>query len=397
MRIVIVTPLFPTSAEPYRGNAIYATAKALQEHAEVQVVCPLLTYPNWTGFRPRSFRYNRIDKSYQPGDIPTHYIEYPALPIATRPFNGATCARYILPVLEKLRPDIILSYWIYPEGLGAVKAGNALGIPVITGSRGSDLHGNRDPFSSSRVKQVLDGADYVITVSEALRRTAIERGADPKRVRTIQNGCDGEIFRLESRAEARTELGIAHDTELVLFNGWIAPLKGIWDLLEAVRRLAPSHPKLEVACIGEGDSEREWQAAIENGGLARKFQLLRRRKPPEIARWLSASNLLCLPSHTEGCPNAVVEALSCGRAIVATNVGGIPELVSPESAILVSPHRPGQLADALDLGLRRQWDEQLIATRSRRSWREVAQETFEVCVGVAGAGRRESLHATSRK
>ena len=164
-----------------------------------------------------------------------------------------------------------------------------------------------------------------------------------------------------------------------------------------MRRLAPSHPKLKIACIGEGDSETEWQAAIENAGLSGKFQLLRRRKPPEIARWLAASNVLCLPSHTEGCPNAVVEALSCGRAIVATNVGGIPELVSPESAILVSPHRPNELADALDLGLRRQWDEQSIATRSRRSWREVAQETFEVCMIVAGAGRRESLHATSQK
>ena len=394
MRIVIVTPLFPTSEEPYRGNAIYETAKALQKHAEVQVVCPLLTYPDWIRFRPRSFRYNRINKHYQPGEIPTHYIEYPALPVVTRPLNGTTCTRYITPVLRKLHPDIILAYWIYPEGLGAVKAGNALGIPVITGSRGSDLHGNRDPFSSARVKQVLDGADFVITVSEALRRTAIERGADPKRVRTIQNGCDGEIFHHGSRSEARTELGIAQDTELVLFNGWIAPLKGIWDLLEAVRRLAPSHPKLKIACIGEGDSETEWQAAIENARLSDRFRLLRRRKPPEIARWLAASNVLCLPSHTEGCPNAVVEALSCGRAIVATNVGGIPELVSPESAILVSPHKPDELADALELGLRRQWDEQSIATRSRRSWQEVAQETFEVCVDVAGAGRRKSLQAS---
>jgi len=382
MRIAISTPLFPTSAEPYRGNAIYQTAKALQKYAEVEVVCPLLTYPDWINFRPRSFRYNRIDKNYKPGNIPTHYVEYPALPVLTRPFNGDNCGRYITPVLRQMNPDVILAYWIYPEGLGAVTAGAHLGIPVIAGSRGSDLNGNRDPFSAGKVAKVLERADFVLTVSEALRRTAIERGADPRRVRTIHNGCDTSIFRPANRSAARAELGIAESTQLVLLNAWIAPLKGIWDLLDAVRHLSPSHPKLEVACIGEGDSEIEWRSAIEKAGLSARFLLLGRRKASEVSQWLAASDLLCLPSHTEGCPNAVVEALSCGRPVVATNVGGIPELVSPEAAILVPPRSPQDLAEALKLGLTRQWDEQAIAKKSRRSWEQVAQETFEVCASV---------------
>jgi glycosyltransferase involved in cell wall biosynthesis len=170
-----------------------------------------------------------------------------------------------------------------------------------------------------------------------------------------------------------------------LLNAWIAPLKGIWDLLDAVRHLSPSHPKLEVACIGEGDSEIEWRSAIEKAGLSARFRLLGRRKASEVSQWLAASDLLCLPSHTEGCPNAVVEALSCGRPVVATNVGGIPELVSPEAAILVPPRSPQDLAEALKLGLTRQWDEQAIAKKSRRSWEQVAQETFDVCASVTTA------------
>jgi glycosyltransferase involved in cell wall biosynthesis len=103
---------------------------------------------------------------------------------------------------------------------------------------------------------------------------------------------------------------------------------------------------------------------------------------------MAAADITCLPSYTEGCPNAIVESLACGRAVVGTNVGGIPELVNASNGILVRPHDPADLAQGIAAALARQWDEAAIAAASQRSWGEVARETVEVCAAVVESYRR---------
>jgi glycosyltransferase involved in cell wall biosynthesis len=94
---------------------------------------------------------------------------------------------------------------------------------------------------------------------------------------------------------------------------------------------------------------------------------------------MAAADLTCLASYTEGCPNVIVESLACGRAVVATDVGGIPELVNAGNGVLVKPHDPQDLARGLIEAFERTWDEEEIARASRRSWKEVAEETVAVC------------------
>ena len=98
-----------------------------------------------------------------------------------------------------------------------------------------------------------------------------------------------------------------------------------------------------------------------------------------IAQWMRAADIFCLPSYTEGCPNVLVEALACGRPIVATNVGGIPELIHQDSGILVPPRDSAALRGALHQALSKQWDGEAIARTSTRSWEAVSGETWAVC------------------
>ena len=104
-----------------------------------------------------------------------------------------------------------------------------------------------------------------------------------------------------------------------------------------------------------------------------------------MARWLAASDLLCLPSHSEGCPNVVLEALYSGRPVVATDVGGTPELVDDTCGILVPKGDVPALADALARALARSWDADVISRTHGRTWDDVARETFEVCRSVLDA------------
>lgn len=378
-RIAIVTPLCPTSAEPYVGNAISQTVSALRHCVDVEVFYAQAVFPRWRLFHPRKFLYSRADARHFPPGVPAKQIEYPAFPFVSRPFNGSNCARHLLPHLKKARPDVILAYWLYPEGYGAVLAGEEMGVPVILGARGSDLRAIAGPFSYRLVKSALRRASFVLTVSEELRQRAIAFGLPPERVRTILNGCDSSVFRLAERAAARAGLGLASQAQVVLFVGRLHPIKGLAELMEAAARLIPSHPRLEVVCIGEGPMERKCRARAAQADLAGHLRFLGTRTAPEVARWLAASNLLCLPSYSEGCPNVVLEALSCGRPVVASDVGGIPELVNPRCAILVPPRDLARLSQAISEALERRWDETVIVRHFRRSWEDVAQETYQVC------------------
>jgi len=92
----------------------------------------------------------------------------------------------------------------------------------------------------------------------------------------------------------------------------------------------------------------------------------------------------------EGCPNVVLEALACGRPVVATNVGGIPEILSDDCGMLISPRDPAALAEAIACVLGRSWDASIICALGSRSWNTVAAELLEVFESVLWTRKAES-------
>jgi glycosyltransferase involved in cell wall biosynthesis len=93
---------------------------------------------------------------------------------------------------------------------------------------------------------------------------------------------------------------------------------------------------------------------------------------------MAAADLVTLPSYMEGCPNVVLEALASGRPVVATKVGGIPEMMSDECGQLVRPGDSQALAQALASVLDKSWDAEAISARGRRSWETVAAELLDI-------------------
>jgi teichuronic acid biosynthesis glycosyltransferase TuaC len=93
---------------------------------------------------------------------------------------------------------------------------------------------------------------------------------------------------------------------------------------------------------------------------------------------MAVADLITLPSYMEGCPNVVMEALACGRPVVAASVGGIPELLNDECGLLVPPRDSRALAGGLVSVLDRSWDSKSISARMSRSWDTVAGELLEI-------------------
>jgi teichuronic acid biosynthesis glycosyltransferase TuaC len=378
LRLAVVTSYFPIPAQPHRRPSAYQTLRQMTSWADIKVFCTLATYPPF--LQPRNFPYAKADLNYSPPDLSAQYIEYPAIPMLSRPFNGIVCARYVLPHLKRFQPDLILSYYVYPDGYAAVSAGRQLGVPVILGALGSDINRIPDRISTVLTKKTRRAASFTITVSEHLRQQAILLGAPAERTRAVLNGCDTKVFHLSDRAEARAELRLNLEAEIVVFVGWLAPTKGLNELVDAAIQLFASRPHLQLFCIGEGDLRPALEARAIQAGFGNRLHFVGRRSSPEVARWLAAANIFCLPSYAEGCPNSVIEALACGRPVVATNVGGIPELVDSDSGILIPPRDTPALAKALEDALSRTWDETAIAGRSQRGWGQVARDTWQICL-----------------
>lgn len=382
LRISVVSPLYPLPGEPHHGIFIYRTVRELARLADVEVLCPVANYPRWKWLQPRSHRVHRLTRGAAPGEISANYLEYGTLPLVGRPFNGLLSGRVLRPALKRGRPDVVLAYWIYPEGWGAIRAAGRLGIPVVLGARGSDLRKPGDPLSACLARNALRRANFVITVSEDLRRLAIESGVPAERVRSIPNGCDLNVFKPSEQSIARAELGLEGQARIILFVGRLAAVKGLHVLLEAVERALPRVPDLQLWLVGEGPLRGVLEARC-TGPLQGRVRFAGAVPPERIALWMAAADVVCLPSFSEGCPNAVIEALACGRPVVASDVGGVPELVDESCAILVRPGDAASLAEGLVAALGRIWDPGQIAARRRRGWDRVAAETYEVCRAVA--------------
>jgi teichuronic acid biosynthesis glycosyltransferase TuaC len=383
MRILVVTSQFPVTGEPTRGRPIHQTLIELARLAELRVLSPIARYPRWA--RPTSYLYRAPDPAQPVSACDVVYVTYPALPVLSRPLNGWLCARALRAQARRFAPDVILSYWLYPDACGALQVARELGVPLVAGARGSDIR-VRDPISRRLTAPVVRQADRLLVVSADLGRLSVsDYGADPARVRVIANGCDAATFHRRDRAEARAHCAVAADIELVLYVGRLVAEKGLRELVEAMRLLRREHPRAELVLVGDGPLRQEFaELALDPGNHLR---LVGAQPAAEVAQWMAACNLLALPSYSEGHPNVLVEALACGRPVVSTPVGGVPEVVDQSCAMLAPPRDATALAGALAGVLERDWDEIALSQRFSRSWSDVAGETHAACAEALAAHR----------
>lgn len=375
MRLLVVTSQFPIAGESTRGRPIVQTVRELARLASVHVVSPVAVYPRWA--RPGSY------VAHAPGpvnglDLDVEYRAYPALPVMSRPFNGMLAGRAIAPALKHFAPDVVLSYWLYPDAYGAMRAARSARVPLVAGARGSDIR-VRDAISKRLTRTVVQHADRLLVVSADLGRLAVSQyGARPERVQVIPNGCDAATFHIRDRAAARTVLDVDQEAEIVLYVGRLVPEKGLRELLAAHERLATGRPLLELVLVGTGPMQDELHAhAAGHPGL--QIRMTGALEPALVAQWMTAADLVTLPSYSEGHPNVLVEALACGRPVVATPVGGIPEVIDPTCGEMVQARDAAALAQGLEQVLSGAWDETALSSRFSRSWCRVAEETLLQC------------------
>ncbi len=263
---------------------------------------------------------------------------------------------------------------MFGSNIWATTLGRLTGVPAIVAHEHMWSYGTGG--GAARLRSLLDreviarGADAFIAVSAEGRRRMIEIERIPAdETVLIENGIEG--FPPGDGARVRAELGIAADAPVIGTVGHLRPEKAHVVLVEAAALLLPEHPDLVVLVAGEGYGRPEVEAVIERLGVGRSVRLLGARE--DIPDFLAALDVAVCPSDFEGGPLSVMEYMEAGLPVVATDVGGLPELVTAgETGFLVPPRDPPALAAATadllaDPALRRRFGE-LGRERRRERW-----------------------------
>lgn len=353
MRVLIITNLYPSSHQPHRAafNRQQFGALARSGEHQVRVIAPVAWTRAWTSptgpARPQD-GLSRVDDG-----VAVLHPRYLFTPKVLRGCYGHFLTRSIRRCFHEsvrvFRPDVVLGSWAYPDGWAAVKLAREAGLPVAVKVHGSDLLTLHDHPSgaarSRRTAETLAGADAVIAVSQHLRQRALSMGADPHRTHIVHNGIDTATFSPGPRDAARFRLGVSSPEPLILFVGNLVPVKGLDVLLDALASLTRSGVAYQCACIGEGPLKAHLTARVRSLELSSRVHLLGGRSHDELPDWYRAASLVVLPSRSEGIPNVLLEAAACSTPIVASQVGGIPEIVPAES--MVPAGDPAALADRI--------------------------------------------------
>ena len=375
MRVAALTQYFPSSAAPWAGHSAYQTLRLLAAHCDLKIFYPAARYPAL--LKPKTSR-TALDPAWQPEGVDVEYIPYPVLPVISRSLNGGMIYRRVLEPVRAWAPDVILNYVIYPDGYAAVRIAETLGIPAVLTAIGSDLNRMPDSLCARLTRAALRRAAFTITDSADLLRTARFLGAGAGRSSAILSGCTTSVCHPADRSSAREALGIPRDVPVLLYAGRLDVRKGLRELMAAVAGLRSRRPAVRCYLLGDGPDKPVLEQLAARLGLQAAVTFVPPAPTGTVAQWMAACDVFTLPSYKEGCPNVVLEALASGRPVVATDVGGIPELMDSRSGELVPAQNAAALEAALDATLARAWSAEELASRHRRSWDDVSRDVLAV-------------------
>ena len=262
--------------------------------------------------------------------------------------------------------------------------------PALVLSRRVQFPVRRSP--GSRLLYALR-IDRIAAISSVVREALVRSGVDARKIDVVPSGIDpAPALDPPRRAELRARLGCTEEHVVGITVSALAAGKAHDDLMQGASIALPRAPRLRLWIAGEGPLEGALRAKQRALGLEQEVQLLGFRA--DIMSLLHAADFFCLPTLHEGLGSSILEAMSAGLPVIATRVGGIPEIVEEgRTGILVPPSDPGALADAMvEMATRPDLREPMGAAGAARaggfSADRTAEGTYEVYRSALAAGRR---------
>jgi glycosyltransferase involved in cell wall biosynthesis len=395
-KALVFSTVFPNELQPVHGLFVLERIRRLASHADIQVVAPVSVRARIGG--------RRVPSPTEREGLTVHHPTFLYLPGLLKALDGVFLFASVLRTVRTIRRDfdfdLIDAHFTFPEGFAAILLGRWFQRPVVVTIRGTlpDLV----PFRLRRaaIRWTLRHVGRLIAVAQPLADLAVALGASTQKMSVIPNGVDTTRFAPLDRREARRRLGLPVDRPLLVAVGRLSPRKGFQRVIRVLPDLLRRHTRLTFAIVGGGAVDEDNRKALERLvaalGLGEHVIFAGARPPDDVALWLNAADVAVLPSDAEGCPNVVLEALACGRPVVATRVGHVDRMVPSFAGVLFTdPEDRAALFEALSEALAREWDEARIRDHaSQHTWEGVARSVvIEWRRALAEAARSPAVYA----
>jgi len=355
--LVLFTSIYPLPWLPNKATFNFQQYSRLAENNDVEFVVPVPWLDWLKNIKQLTGQHNYKHVCY----FPFFYI-----PGFFRGINSfllvfSICLS-IVPLIKLLKAKTVMASWAFPDGLACAWLKPLCRYRLFIQCLGSDINvHSENKFRRRLLKKSFSLADGVITVSKALQQKVLEICPKAK-VSTIYNGVNFDKFAPDNDK---------FDVKSILFIGNLIKTKGVYELITAAEKFACRAEKCHFHFLGNGPE----RAALENIVLQKGLQDIVTFhgviNHADVATFIQKSHLLVLPSYQEGVPNVIMEAFACGVPVVATKVGGIPEVLTQQNGVLLDSYAEQDIVVGIETCLSKQWDAQAVrASIKTYTWDE---------------------------
>lgn len=347
MNILTYTNLYPNRVNPSHGIFVERRLQLLSRGTDIRpaVVAPVPWFPSTARIFGRHAVMAQIERQAVRSGIPVYYPRYPVIPKL-----GMNMAAHLMAAGTK-RPvqaaisahggaQLIDAHYFYPDGVAAGMIARSLGIPYVITARGSDINLIANFRWPRRLMlRAAAGAAAIIAVSRALAEAMACIGIPPDRIHVLRNGVDLDFFRPATDATVPAR----KSEPQFLSVGALKASKG-HDI--AIRFIA-GIDGAQLTIAGAGPDEQTLKRLAADLGVAGRIRFTGILDAESLRDCYQSADALILMSAREGMPNVILESLACGTPVLATGVGGIPEILNvPSAGVVVDDRSAAALASA---------------------------------------------------
>jgi glycosyltransferase involved in cell wall biosynthesis len=354
IRTLLFSTLYPSSARPLHGLFVEARLRELLSTGEVEttVMAPVPWFPSAD---PRWGEYARMAATpmrEMRNGIDVLHPRYPVVPkigmtVAPLLLASASIGPIRRLIAEGRDFDIIDAHYYYPDGVAAAMLARYFRKRIVVTARGSDINLiSHYPVARRLMQWAARHSDASIGVCNALA-DQIRLWTVPERVHVVRNGVDLQRFRPLSQEDSRRRLRI-DGSPLILSVGHLVENKGHALVIDALAEVQKHFPGARLAIVGHGPDRERLRDHSAARGCADRVTLVGNVDHASMIDWYNAADSLVLASAREGWANVLLESLACGTPVVATSVGGSPEVLTDERVGRLVETRDGRsIADSL--------------------------------------------------
>ena len=302
-------------------------------------------------------------------------------------------------LIKKEKINIVNSHWMVAQGLNGALVRKFSGIRHINTVHSAGLFAlKRVPFGRYIARFIVRNSDHIITVSSFVKSNLDELvGYDTKAI-VCPMGIDTNTFVPKDQAVLREKYNMK-EKYILLFVGRLVEKKGVQYLIDAMRIVRNELPDLKLLIAGTGNLERQLKEKVSKSNLSSYVSFLGAVKHEDLIDYYNICDLLVLPSifdkygHTETLGMVILEAMSCGKPVIASNIGGIPESVKDaHNGLLTIPKNPADIADKIVKAFT-QFDLKEMGERTRQTalsydCKEIGKKYEQVMKQVSVVNRR---------